>query len=402
MFRAMSAASRESSPESGEPSPIEVDVAIVGAGIAGLWIGNLLTARGFTVAICDGEPIGGTQTIASQGIIHAGAKYALRRRAAIADQLAPMPERWRACLAGTGEVDLAGVRVLAPHVHLHAARSGAKARAVLTSFALGGATRVDASTPPFRGGALLRLPDFVIDVPSLVRQLAAPLRHGALTARIATQGVVPGPEGVAHIVIGGRQLRATIYVFAAGAGNGAFARRIGAANAATRLRPLRQTCARMRRPPPPVFAHCLAAAVGAAPELTVTSHGDVLYIGGGVANAGVDRSDGEQIDIVRALLADHLPALDLAGAEFATFVVERAESARRDGREAFVARHRNCLVCWPGKLSLAPRLGDLALRALADLEPRRPPWRAAVTGWRYATPPYASAAKLPATPTAAC
>ena len=47
MFRAMSATTRESSPEPGEPSPIAVDAAIVGAGIAGLWIGNLLTARGF-------------------------------------------------------------------------------------------------------------------------------------------------------------------------------------------------------------------------------------------------------------------------------------------------------------------------------------------------------------------
>ena len=60
---------------------IDVDVAIVGGGIAGLWIANLLLRRGINVALCEADAVGGSQTGAAQGIIHSGAKYALDRAA---------------------------------------------------------------------------------------------------------------------------------------------------------------------------------------------------------------------------------------------------------------------------------------------------------------------------------
>ena len=56
---------------------VKADIAIAGAGIAGLWLANLLVNRGFEVAVCESGKVGGSQTMASQGLIHGGVKYAL-------------------------------------------------------------------------------------------------------------------------------------------------------------------------------------------------------------------------------------------------------------------------------------------------------------------------------------
>ena len=354
-------------------SPPGVDAAIVGAGIAGLWLANLLANRGLSIALCDGNPVGGEQTAASQGIIHSGAKYALGGLSTTPGPLAEMPARWRACLAGNGEVDLQGVAVRAEHMHL----LGAGAEAAR-----------------FGRRAALALADFVVDVPALVRRLAEPVRHRLLAAPVDADAVALGASGAARIKIGDRELRAGVYVFAAGAGNEALAQRIGAGGAVMRRRPLRQTRVRLRAAAPAVFAHCVGSS-GAQPELTVTSRGNALHVGGAIADDGAARGEAEHLAAVRAAFAEHLPAVDLTGAAFDTLLVDRAEPAAGelgDAADAFVSRHGNCLICWPVKLSLAPRLGDKVLAELADLRPTAAAWPGnADVGLRYATAPWATA-----------
>lgn len=370
--------------------PIAVDVAIIGAGLAGLWLANLLIGRGFSVALCDGNPVGGTQTAASQGIVHSGIKYGGDASTA----LAAMPARWRACLAGRGEVDLRGVEVAAEHIHLHGGGVAAQAKTALAGFVLArGAKRVAAGAgSPFGPGLLFELPDFAVDVPSLVRALAEPVRHRLVAAHIAPDDLVAGPMGVDHVRADGRTLRAGAYVLAAGVGNAALADRIGAAAVAMRRRPLRQTCVYPQADAPRVFAHCVGGALGAAPALTVTSHPGALYLGGKVADEGAGRDHARHLAAVRGLLAEHLPALDLTGAVFETFLVDRAEpaaAAPQGAGDAYVARHGNCLVSWPVKLSLAPRLGDKVLDALRHLRPVAASWPGdGDTALSFATPPW--------------
>ena len=350
-----------------------VDAAIVGAGIAGLWLANLLANRGLSIALCDGNPVGGEQTAASQGVIHSGAKYALAGPSTTPGPLAEMPARWRACLAGHGEVDLRGVAVRAEHMHL-----------------LGAGTEA----ARFGRRAALALADFVVDVPALVRRLAEPVRHRLLAAPVDADAVALGASGAARIKIDDRELRAGVYVFAAGAGNEAFARRIGAGGAVMRRRPLRQTRVRLRAAAPTVFAHCVGSS-GAQPELTVTSRGNALHVGGAIADDGAARGEAEHLAAVRAAFAEHLPAVDLTGAAFDTLLVDRAEPAAGElggAADAFVSRHGNCLICWPVKLSLAPRLGDKVLAELADLRPTAAAWPGnADVRLRYATAPWATA-----------
>lgn len=323
-----------------------VDAAIVGAGIGGLWIANLLAGRGFSVAICEPRGVGGVQTLASQGIVHSGAKYSLDGTTPLSGAIASMPTRWRACLRGEGEIDLRGVRVLSQTMQLRI------------------------------GDQTFELDEPVLDVASLVRRLAERVAHRVVAEAVAPESLIVDDAGIERLGLAGCTIRARIYVLAAGAGNETLAQQTGFAPTALRHRPLRQTIVRLRRGAS-VYAHWAKDARDTEPTLTVTTNGLLMNIGGGVADAGAQRSEAVQIGLVRELLREGFADIDLADAEFETFVAVRAEpdgKTIRDVPDAFVARHGNCLLCLPVKLSLAPRLGDLALAALGRLEPATATW----------------------------
>lgn len=325
---------------------LSVDAAIVGGGIAALWSASLLAKRGLSVVVCEPNGLGGVQTLASQGIIHGGAKYSSDRTAPLSVALNAMPDRWRACLEGAGEIDLRGVEVLAEKMHFHVGRQ------------------------------ILELDDFVLDVAALVRRLAEGVANRIVALAVAPESLVQGDSGIERIDLGPYAIRARTYVFAAGAGNEALARRAGFAPGVMQLRPLRQTVARLREDPR-LYVHWTADDRQAEPTLTITGHGPLLSIGGMVADAGAARSESAQIAAVRELLRQAFPDIALDGACFTTFVAVRAEPAARaiqDIPDAFVARHGNCLLCLPVKLSLAPRLGDLVLAEIGDLDPVPKSW----------------------------
>ncbi len=92
----------------------KLDVVIIGGGIAGLFTLAKCLNRGYRAVLLEKHALGGGQTLKSQGIIHGGTKYALLGKMTEAQrQIAGMPAYWRACLAGQGDVDLSGCRVLA-------------------------------------------------------------------------------------------------------------------------------------------------------------------------------------------------------------------------------------------------------------------------------------------------
>ena len=91
-----------------------IDIAIFGAGIAGLWTFARLKRAGYDVLLLEREAIGFGQTIASQGIVHSGLKYSLAGKLnETARSISAMPDRWRAALRGEGEVDLSDARTSA-------------------------------------------------------------------------------------------------------------------------------------------------------------------------------------------------------------------------------------------------------------------------------------------------
>ena len=58
-------------------SSYSTDIVIFGGGIAGLWMLNCLRNQGYQAILLETDKLGSGQTLASQGIIHGGLKYAL-------------------------------------------------------------------------------------------------------------------------------------------------------------------------------------------------------------------------------------------------------------------------------------------------------------------------------------
>jgi len=349
-----------------------VDVLLIGGGVAGLWLLGRLAATGYSVLLLERRALGGVQTLASQGIIHSGVKYALGGRLTEASRaIAGMPQVWRDCLAGRGELDLNGVRVLSPHQYLWSSGGlSSRLAGFLAGMALRSrvqALRGDDRPEPFRhrafAGALYRLDEPVLDVPSLV---AALIQGAGERTRLAyvdeglELGARPQPYSLLPLASGRLRVSAQLLVLAAGEGNEELLGKLGRDRPQMQRRPLHMLMLKGRLPA--LYGHCLDG--GATPRLTVTAHPledgrMVWYLGGRIAEAGVGRSSESQIAAGREELRDLLPWIDQPDVEWATLRVVRAESAQAGGLRpdaCFLHAEDRVLVAWPTKLALAPRL----------------------------------------------
>ncbi|MNF52113.1 FAD dependent oxidoreductase [compost metagenome] len=355
---------------------LSTDVLILGGGIAGLWLNARLRKQGFATLLVDNACLGGGQSVKSQGIIHGGAKYALHGALTGASEaIAEMPRRWREALAGSGELDLSGVRQLSDFHYLW---SPGTLAGNLTSFFASKAVRgrVDQvkgdelppalQHPKFKG-KVYRLAELVLDVPSLITRLAELAGDGLLAAReiepLREDGQLTG------LRLDGREVRAQRIVLSAGAGNQALLETLGLSQPSMQRRPLHMV---MLKAPSlkPLYAHCLGG--GPKPRITVTSHPAadgqwVWYLGGDLAEAdGVARNEAEQIAAAELELHQLLPWIDLSAAQWATLRVDRAEPAQSGlvrPDNAFLSEQGALLVGWPTKLALAPDFADRVLAA---------------------------------------
>lgn len=348
---------------------IALDVLIFGGGVAGLWALDELVRSGRSALLLETVALGSKQTVASQGIIHGGLKYLFDiKLASPAKVIAQMPEIWRECLTGQRAPDLRGTTVRSDCQYIWGTGS-LKSRFFLQGSVLALRAAPEpiekSDAPPALAhipGKIFRLPEQVLDTVSLVEHLAA-LHQGKI---LHINPDVEFHDDLVRIRPAGGDgqtftLQPASVVFSAGEGNAALREKVGLSPSAMQRRPLRMVM--LRGNLPKLYGHCVG---GPKPRVTITTSTDsrnrnVWQIGGQIAEDAV-RMDPEQLrrharDEIRAAL----PGIDLAGVEFASYCVDRAEAATSTGQipdDVHVLADGRYFTAFPTKLALAPRLAQ--------------------------------------------
>lgn len=358
------------------PSRIELDLVIFGGGCAGLWTLDAARRGGYSAVLLEAGLLGGGQTTWSQGIIHGGVKYTLS--GAInpsAQAIRDMPAVWSRCLEGDAEPDLSEV----------ALRSGAcwmwrtaslRSKAAMIGARAGLRASASAVAPEDRPEILRRVKgtvalveEPVIDPVSFTRVLAERNEGLIFAGGGGGTGVRQGEDGVV-VALGDVELSARRVLFAAGAGNGVLRERVGLDPDAMQLRPLHMAMVRSPRLPM-LNGHCVD---GMSTRVTITAGRDgdgnaVWQLGGQIAERGVAMEPRELLRFARAELLAVLPELDLEGAAWASYRVDRAEGQAGGVRpeDAVCLEDGPVITAWPTKLALAPRVAQRTLEMLGSV-----------------------------------
>ncbi|MCB1645811.1 MAG: FAD-dependent oxidoreductase [Pseudomonadales bacterium] len=351
--------------------PSHSQIAVIGGGIAGLWLASQLSRAGYSTRLFEKTALGQGQTLASQGMIHGGIKYTLEGFTTTASEtIAAMPSVWEAAIAGHGPVDLSDTRCLSKDYFLFSdSRITSRVTAFFGSKSLRG--RIDAldrndypaalQHPDFKG-LVYRLQDLVLDTGSLLETLARPLRPHLY--RSETTLALDAEGRVRTISTDQGPVTADYVILAAGEGTGELLANAGIQQPAMQLRPLQQVM--IEGELPELWAHAVSLSAAAKPRVTITTHHTadgrtVWYLGGNLAETGVDRSREAQIRFARTEMKALFPWLNFDAMRFDTFFVNRAEPAQDNHHRPdfpFCHQQQNLIVCWPTKLTLTPMLGN--------------------------------------------
>lgn len=393
---------------------MQCDVTIFGGGVAGLWLLNVLTERGFSAVLLESGELGRGQTIASQGIIHGGLKYTLQGLlTASAANIAEMPGVWRDCLQGRRTPNLTDTRVRAEHCHLWRTDSIASRVGMI-----GARFGLRVAPQNVRGeerpavlqhcpGDVARIDEQVISPASLLANLAKghearllkfdaerglEFRVDRLRGDVVEIRLAPPAAAQSEPLV----LQPKSVVFAAGAGNAMLRQRVGLTGEAMQRRPLHMVL--VRGALPVLNGHCVD---GSKTRVTITSDLDaegrtIWQVGGQIAEDGVALDEVALIDRAKNELAAAIPRLDLSSAEFSTYRVDRAESNTGGRRpESFqVHRDGNIFTAWPTKLVLAPMLAAAIAREIETVSADRGEVLSLPADWPrpgVASPPWESA-----------
>lgn len=358
---------------------IPLDVVIFGGGVAGLWLLDDLRRAGYRALLLEANALGHGQTVASQGIIHGGFKYSLKGiMNASARAVAEMPVVWREALAGQREPDLSATTVRAHHCHMWVSEGQRGSRTIAATKLM---LRVRPESLPEsewpsvlrRAKTVYRLDEQVIDPVGMVEAFAN--RHVDHLLKIDASSLrferrsdeswvihCTDPASGRTIALAPRRI-----VLTAGAGNARLREMLNLPTSVMQRRPLHMVM--IRGVLPDLNGHCIDR-FKTRMTITTALRGKgmpaVWQVGGQLAEDGVDMDSEHLMNHALHELDLALPSLPLAGTQWATYRIDRAESAN-DGKRpetACTLVEGPIITAWPTKLALAPELSRNIAKAL--------------------------------------
>jgi glycerol-3-phosphate dehydrogenase len=346
-----------------------VDVVIIGGGIAGLWTLAILRNLGYDAFLIESCHIGGIQSMASQGIIHGGTKYALGGKLGdSAKAIGDMPAIWKDCLNGTGELDLSAVEVHTRTQLMWSSQSAvSKVAGFFASKMMSDRMKLlkpDKFPAPFNtpefDGSIYQLNEPVLNTASLMSVLYQQLREFCFKGNVVLDGkslntVICTDEGTGNSL----RLQASQLVLTGGQGNEGLLKQLKRESPVMQRRPVHMVMLKSKGLPA-IYAHCLAASSN--PRVTITStqfnQHTFWYVGGQIAETGVKRNRNQQINACRKELEDILPWVDFDNCQWSTLMLDRAEiqtPGNRRPESCFVKAQQQVITVWPTKLAFAPK-----------------------------------------------
>ncbi|USO06380.1 MAG: FAD-dependent oxidoreductase [Rhodospirillales bacterium] len=352
------------------------DIVIFGAGIAGLWAFHRYKRMGYDALLLESFGIGGGQTIASQGIVHSGLKYAFAGKInKLAQGISAMQNLWEAALRGEGDVDLSAAKTLSTSQYLMMNNKiMGEIIKLVTSQALGNNVHEvmpedwpqEIKSSGFHGKVVF-MDEPVLDIPSVLRALAEPYKDS-----IRKIDTPDDPFGF----LKQHNIEPKHIIFTGAASNAQIAAKEGHNHGLhTQARPLLMG---MLKPAPyPLFAHLVGHTD--KPVASITTHttreGELVwYLGGGAAERKKEADPQEVYDAVRKGFAKYLPAVDLSAVQWAALPIDRIEG--KSGIDGWIPdtptihSHENVHYCWPTKLTFAPLLAERLLEKM-DIQPSK-------------------------------
>lgn len=359
------------------PKTLKVDIVIIGGGIAGLWILDRLRQVGYQVLLLENDALGAGQTRYSQGIIHGGTKYALTGKlTASSESIFAMPQIWRDCLNGKGDVDLSTAKILSEHQYMWSTPgllsrlSGFFASRVVRGRML--ALKKKDYPTAFQNnkfkGKVYQLDEPVLDAASVISALAKPnmnniMQINSVVSYSDNKLILEAVNGdIFHV-------STEKVVLSSGEGNANLLTKLGHSKPEMQLRPLQMVMVRGGLPEK-LYAHCLGASVN--PRITITSSEDkqgniVWYLGGQLAEDGVALSADELIIKAKKELSALMPWLNYSVMQWSTLNINRAEPKQKEGQRpssSFLHEEGNIMTVWPTKLALTPHLANEVLKTI--------------------------------------
>ena len=356
---------------------IKTDLVIVGAGVAGLWLTNLLKTMGYNCILLENNAVGSKQTINSQGMLHSGVKYALQGTVtADTKAIKDAPFLWQQALLNNSPIKLTKNCILADHQLLWSNNKlySKDANFFVSKVLQSTVTQLmpDNFPEPFVtnkfNGSIYKLNETVLNLSNTLQELLDPIKEICIKTNSINLELELNDDSISKfsVDIQGERflLSAKKYIFTAGEGIQQFAT-LFKNSPKMQTRPLNMVALKAKSLPM-LYGHNIG--LQQVPNLTISSHKTsddhvIWHCGGKIAEDGVTLSTEQQIKAFQSTLKSIFPWMEFNNPEYSwgNFSINRAENLRADGKKPTHATWfplNNVIFAWPTKLVLAPMMAD--------------------------------------------